>query len=268
MVFSTRTPRSAELEAVSIIIPTCDDAVELSRCLSYLSGSDCEIIVVDCGADGETRAVAEIAGCHFVRSPHRHRARQMNLGASVASGSFLLFLHADTRLPSGWLEKVRSAMKDRRNAGGAFARKYESSSIFLGITCWLAKWRSRFFGWYLGDQTIFVRRAVFEVLNGYQDYSVFEDLDFSRRLRASGRSLTLLPAVISSARRFERRGPFVTTLADLLLTFRYLAGADPNLLAKAGTGPLGQHAGLLLRNINRVRKMASWLNMRSRVLYP
>jgi len=268
MLFSACAGVSSEFDAVSIIIPTCDDATELSRCLKDLRGLDCEIIVVDCGADAETRCVAEIAGCHLVLSVHRHRARQMNLGAAVASGNCLLFLHADTRLPPGWLEKVRNAMKDRRNVGGAFARKYESSSVFLRTTCWLAKWRSRIFGWYLGDQTIFVRRAVFEALNGYQDFSVFEDLDFSRRLRASGRSLTLFPGVVSSARRFDHRGPFATTMADLLLTLRYLAGADPNLLAKKRSAPLRQDLGLFLRNIGRVRKIAGWIYMRSRVSHP
>lgn len=260
MAFSTHAPGSTELDTVSIIIPTCDDAVELSCCLSHLYGSNCEIIVVDCGADGETASVAENAGCHVVRSPHRHRARQMNRGASVASGGCLLFLHADTRLPAGWLRSLRSVMKDRRTVGGAFARKYQSRSIFLAVTCWLAKWRSRFFGWHLGDQTIFVRREVFDSLDGYQDFSLFEDLDFSRRMRAFGRSVTLVPAVMSSARRFEPRGPFVTTLADVHLTLRYWAGADPNLLAKWRASG---HQGLFLRNMRRARKIAGWLHARS-----
>jgi rSAM/selenodomain-associated transferase 2 len=255
MAFPVSAVESSEVGAVSIIIPTCEDAVELSRCLSELGGLGCEIIVVDCGADAETRRVAEIAGCQVVRSAHRHRARQMNLGATVASGTYFLFLHADTRLPAGWLEKVTNAMKDQRNVGGAFARKYQSPSVFLKSTCWLAKWRSRFFGWYLGDQTIFVRREVFEVLNGYQDFSVFEDLDFSRRLRASGRSLTLFPPVVSSARRFDDRGPFATTMADFYLTLRYLVGADPNSLGKKKHGLRGHDSGLLFRNINRLRKI-------------
>jgi hypothetical protein len=49
----------------------------------------------------------------------------------------------------------------------------------------------------------------------------------------TGRLVTLKPDVISSARRFESRGKVVTTLSDFWLTCRYLAGGNPNALAKA-----------------------------------
>ncbi|MGH8165156.1 MAG: hypothetical protein ACREP1_12565, partial [Rhodanobacteraceae bacterium] len=105
-------------------------------------------------------------------------------------------------------------------------------SLTLALTSRLAELRNRLFGWHLGDQALFVRRDVFEQLGGYRDIPIFEDLDFSRRLRAAGRIITLRPPVVSSARRFEARGPFRTTLDDLRLSRRYLAGADPNELCQ------------------------------------
>lgn len=247
MVSDTRSPESRTSGSVSVIIPTCDDAAELARCLRQLRPAEDEVIVVDASSDDATKAVAESAGCQVIRSRHRHRARQMNLGASVATGAIFLFLHADTNLPLGAIEKIRAVMKDPDVVGGAFARKYKSRSLFLAITCWLAKWRGRFFGWYLGDQAIFVRREGFDALHGYSDFSLFEDLDFSRRMRGLGKTVSLLPTVVSSARRFERRGPFATTLDDVNLTRRYLAGADPNLLASQRVDLRGERGGLFLR---------------------
>jgi len=88
-------------------------------------------------------------------------------------------------------------------------------------------------GWFLGDQAIFARRETFEKLGGFRDLELFEDLDFSMRMRQTGRVLTLSPPVISSSRRFMDRGPVLTTLLDAWLTCRYLTGTDPIALASA-----------------------------------
>lgn len=152
----------------------------------------------------------------------------MNLGAANAQGAILLFLHADTWLPQNALEKIVEAIGRRGAAGGGFARRYRSGSVTLAITSRLAGLRNRFFGWHLGDQALFVRRDLFEKLGGFREIPTFEDLDFSRRLGAIGRTITLTPPVSSSARRFAEKGPLRTTWNDLLLTRRYLSGADPN----------------------------------------
>jgi hypothetical protein len=51
------------------------------------------------------------------------------------------------------------------------------------------------------------------------------------RMTKTGKVTTLYPPVITSSRRFRRDGVVTTTLSDLWLTCRYLAGADPNGLA-------------------------------------
>ena len=160
----------------------------------------------------------------------------MNLGAKKSTGDILLFLHADTALLATAFEKVASALTDPHVIGGAFARRYEPASAFLNATCFLAELRSRMFGWFLGDQAMFVRRDVFERLGGFRDYDIFEDLDFARRMRREGRVVTLRPPVISSARRFQSDGALRKTLADVWVTLRYVCGADPNQLAREING--------------------------------
>jgi cellulose synthase/poly-beta-1,6-N-acetylglucosamine synthase-like glycosyltransferase len=157
----------------------------------------------------------------------------MNYGAAAARGRVLLFLHADTLLPPGALVRLLAATDRSGVVGGAFSRRYCSFSVVLAVTTRLASLRNRLLGWHLGDQALFVRREVFEKLGGYRDLAVFEDLDFSRRLRRFGKTVTLTPPVYSSARRFAQLGPLRTTWHDLKLTFRYLSGKDLNDSAQA-----------------------------------
>jgi hypothetical protein len=58
----------------------------------------------------------------------------------------------------------------------------------------------------------------------FGESEIFEDLDFSQRMKRAGRVVTLRPPVVSSARRFSSRGPVHTTLADFWLTCRYALG--------------------------------------------
>ncbi|HEY3662527.1 MAG TPA: TIGR04283 family arsenosugar biosynthesis glycosyltransferase [Chthoniobacterales bacterium] len=218
---------------ISIVIPVTNEAGALPVCLSHIDREASEIVVVDGGSEDETLRIAEDAKCRVISLMERHRARQMNCGAARARGRILLFLHADTWLPPGALDKIRRAIDDRAALGGGFSRRYRSRSPTLALTSRLAGLRNRLFGWHLGDQAIFVRRDIFEKLDGYCDIPIFEDLDFSRRLRRRGRTVTLSPPVSSSARRFVERGPLRTTWNDLLLTRKYLLGTDPNELCQA-----------------------------------
>lgn len=221
-----------QIPEISIVIPVTDEAAALPHCLAHIDRASSEIIVVDAGSEDESREIAEAAGCRLISCPQRHRARQMNQGAAGAHGRILLFLHADTWLPRDALEKISEAVDRRGALGGGFARRYRLRSLTLALTCRLAGLRNRLFGWHLGDQALFVRRDIFEKLGGYRDIPIFEDLDFSRRLRARGRTITLTPSVSSSARRFAVKGPLRTTWEDLLLTRKYLAGVDPNELCQ------------------------------------
>ncbi|MGI8891459.1 MAG: hypothetical protein ACR2G0_11835, partial [Chthoniobacterales bacterium] len=76
-------------------------------------------------------------------------------------------------------------------------------------------------------QAMFVRASTFFELGGFVEADQFEDLDFSRRLPRTGRVVTVPSSVTSSARRFDRQGPALTTLKDLGFTVRYLVYGLP-----------------------------------------
>jgi rSAM/selenodomain-associated transferase 2 len=219
---------------ISVIIPTYNEAVALTATLDSVAENKAnkEVIVVDAGSVDRTSELAREKASRVLFSPRRQRAYQMNLGAQYACGATLLFLHADTLLPASALDCIASSLSKNRVVGGGFARRYNSNSCFLRTTCLLASLRTRWTGWFLGDQAIFVRREKFAELGGFRYLDLFEDLDFSRRMAKVGQVVTLLPPVISSSRRFKVHGEVLTTLSDLWLTCCYLAGVNQNTLAK------------------------------------
>ena len=212
---------------ISVIIHAWNEEQTLARTISSVRSGRAfhEIILVDGGSSDNTSAVAMSLGVQTVTSHVRQRAAQLNLGAEQSNGKILLFLHADTVLPPAALDRIEAALQ-KPFVGGGFARRFDSPSLFLKCTGLLAELRNRSIGWFLGDQAIFVRRPVFTRLGGFRLMDRFEDLDFSRRAGRLGPLMTLRPPVLTSARRFEREGPFRRTVRDFFLTMRYLQG-DP-----------------------------------------
>lgn len=210
-------------ENVSIIIPVWRDAPALSKTLENLKarGLTGNTMVVLGEDDPASIAEAETARARWIRGPKRGRGAQMNAGADASSGDILLFLHADTILPNGACAAIRRAIREGV-VGGAFSRRFTPDHAFLRLTCRLADLRGGLYGWFLGDQAIFIRRDTFERLGGYRDWESFEDLDLSRRMKRLGPTRLLHPPVLSSARRFKLRGAVRQTFHDLRLTLAYL----------------------------------------------
>jgi len=201
---------------VSVIIPAVNESQHMAAAARSATADGAEVIVVDGGSTDATPALAAEAGARVIASP-RGRAAQQNRGAAVASGEVLLFLHADTRLPRGYVDHVFDACGDPRVVGGAFEFATDWRHPAMSVLAGLVRLRSRAMGLPYGDQGLWVRRAVFERLGGFADLAVAEDLDFVRRLKRCGRIVVAAAPAVTSARRWRQQGVLRTTLANQLI---------------------------------------------------
>ncbi len=218
---------------LSIVVPTWNEASELPGLLESLQAvksSGAEVIVVDGGSTDGTIAIAEGAGCPTVRA-RKGRAGQMNAGAGRATGRTLLFLHADTRLPSDALEAIAAALADGRNVWGRFDVRFEAKRPTLRMVAWMMNGRSRLTGIATGDQAMFATRTAFEAAGGFPAQPLMEDVEMSRRLLRISPPACLRQCVTTSARRWESRGVWRTVLLMWRLRFDYWRGVPAQALA-------------------------------------
>jgi rSAM/selenodomain-associated transferase 2 len=221
----------SDLEKVSIIIPALNEEESIGSTIAWATAENpLEVLVVDGGSTDKTAEAARAAGTAIVRSGPG-RARQLNAGASKASGNVLLFLHADTRLPRGYRSSVATAFKDPATAAGAFRFSIEErfrGSKFIEFT---ANLRSRWLQMPYGDQGLFLRRSLFEELGGFADLPIMEDYELVRRLRRRGRVITLRDSAMTSGRRWRQLGLWRTTLINTWMVLGYHLGTPVEKLA-------------------------------------
>jgi rSAM/selenodomain-associated transferase 2 len=217
---------------VAVIVPVLDEMQELPALAGDLARlrHRAEIVVVDGGSRDGTRAALERLAVTVVDAP-RGRARQMNAGARATTAPILLFLHADTRLPDGAVDAVAAAI-DGGAAGGCFRLRIDSPDPRLAVAAHIINWRARLWSSASGDQALFVRRDIFDRLDGYRELALCEDLDFVARVRRLGRFTVVDDAVVTSARRWHGQGVARTIVLMWTLRLGFHLGVSPNLLAR------------------------------------
>ena len=218
---------------ISIIVPMLDEAAGLPAALAALRAArdaDCEVILVDGGSSDDSVAIACAAGFSPLIGP-RGRARQMNAGATSSRAEVLLFLHADTRLPDDAVALIEHALASGRHRWGRFDVRIAGRPWMLRVIARLMNLRSRLTGIATGDQAIFVTRAAFTAVGGFPDQPLMEDIEVSRRLGKLSRPACIRTPVITSGRRWERRGLWRTMLLMWRLRWAYWRGVPAAELA-------------------------------------
>lgn len=224
---------------VSVIIPTLNEATEISACIesARVAGAS-EVIVADGGSVDETLAVARQDADNVLSTP-AGRAAQQNAGAAHATGDVLLFLHADNRLSSDCMAQIAAVVDEHgQDICGGFCQCIDDDD-------WKYRWvehgnaaRASRLGWVYGDQAIFVSRDWFRSLGGFPNWPIMEDVEMMRRLKKSAMSNNanapnplLLPGpVYVNPRRWHQSGLVRQTVRNWTMLLAWRCGISPETL--------------------------------------
>lgn len=217
---------------ISVIIPVLNEEENIVAAIrSVLSEPGVEVVVSDGGSSDATLKIAEgFREVKIVRTSRPSRGLQMDEGSRVATGDVLLFLHADTLLPSNWSEAIKKCFYGKAAVAGAFTFSIASKGISFRIIEFFSSLRARLLTLPFGDQAIFVRKEAFFKAGGFMGLPLMEDVDIIGRLKTLGKVCILKETVSASPRRWIKKGAAMNTFKNWFVFALYLAGVSPERL--------------------------------------
>ena len=220
----------------SLIIPVLDETALINTTIEHLhnleENDELEIIVVDGDPEGKTLSAITHDDVRK-RISSMGRGKQMNEGAAIASGGILLFLHADTALPPDALKLIAAAMQKTTYVAGAFDLGIKSERSVFRVIEYAASLRSRITRIPFGDQAVFIRKEYFDVIGGFKEIPIMEDVEIMQRIKKRGDKIVILPQkTFTSSRRWEAEGILYGTLRNWVLQILYFFGISPRKLSR------------------------------------
>jgi hypothetical protein len=141
------------------------------------------------------------------------------------------FLHADSYPPAGFTEDITEAVRAGYGSG-CYRLSFDRSHWFLRANCWFTRFNVdavRF-----GDQSLFVRRDVFEKAGRFrEDLVVMEDQEIIGRIRKYTRFKVFPRSVTTSARKYLQNGIYRLQGVFFVIYFMYQLGFSQEQLVRA-----------------------------------
>lgn len=215
---------------ITVIIPVFNEQKALPETLNALrkQPGEFETIAVDGGSSDRTLEILSLYPWIKVISASKGRAQQMNAGARIATGEWLLFLHADTLLPDGALARLRKWHDRQDIEAGGFWHRFSGDRTSLRLISWIDNLRCRHSRIIFGDQAMFVRRRLFMTLGGFSEQATMEDVEFCERLTLVTEPRLVPDPVITSSRKFEQMGIWRSFLRVAVILLRHQFGLTVN----------------------------------------
>jgi len=204
---------------ISLVIPAHNEESYIGSCIEHAirnsKGKLHEIIVVDNASTDKTREVAESKGVKVVYEGKKGTNAARERGLKEATGDFVAFFDADTRMPDFWLEKAEEVFAARPKAvclSGPY--RYYDGSMWENMimnTLWYltAPLMYRIVGYMVLGGNFIVKREALLGIGGFDTSIGFygDDTDIARSLSAAGKVVFRMDFFIySSSRRLRKEG--------------------------------------------------------------
>lgn len=220
---------------LSVVAPTLNAAAGMAPLLAQLARGSAaglvrELVISDGGSGDDIAALAEGVGARFLTGAPG-RGGQLRRGAEAADGDWLLFLHADSRLPEGWIGAVERHIEEAPDQAAVFRLAFDDQSF---AARWVAGWanlRTRLFALPYGDQGLLISRPLYDAVGGFADIPLMEDVAIVRAL--GRRRIARLPqALTTSAVKYQREGWLKRGWKNWRCVGLYFAGVDPDKIVE------------------------------------
>ncbi len=197
---------------ISFVIPARNERALIGATIDALHvaaracGVEHEIVVADDASTDDTADIARRHGARVVSVDVRQIAAARNAGARAARGSTLVFVDADTLVPTKTLAAALAALEGGAVGGGAridveedapphVRRAVRAGSLVLALCRWAA------------GCFVFARRDAFEAVGGFDErYYASEEIHLSRALKKQGRFVIVREACVTSSRKLRLFG--------------------------------------------------------------
>ncbi len=197
---------------VSVVVPALNEAFLLPRLLTALAAQTLppdEVVVADAGSDDDTVSLARRAGALVVSGGLPAVGR--NAGARVTTGDLVLFLDADVRPGTDFLERAVDEFLDRNlDAATAPLLPFDGEVDVRLVYAVIA--HALQFGLHVRPHAvgacILVRRTLHDRLGGFDEtLALGEDHDYAQRAARAGQFGVLRSVRIpTSMRRIRHLG--------------------------------------------------------------
>ncbi len=226
---------------LSVMIPCLNESARLPLLLADLRRSELalEILLADGGSSDATAQIAGLVGAHLIGVHPAGRGRQLRAAAARARGDWLLFLHADSRLPQQWSAWLTTLLQgssadasawyfDLRISPSTPARRLLERAVGL---------RSRWLQRPYGDQGLLLHRGLYELCGGFAELPLMEDLELVERLSRIAELRRIGLPLTTDGRRWQQDGVLRRSWRNARLRRRWRQGESAAQLAKAYYGP-------------------------------
>ena len=207
------------LVKISIVVPAFNEERLLGDSLAQIKvaakafeplGWETELIVCDNNSTDRTAHIARDAGATVVFEPVNQIARARNCGAAATTGSWLIFVDADSQPSPGLFSDVAAQITTGKCLAGGSTVKMDAEKISGKVVVWTWNFISRTFKMLAGS-FIFCEAEAFRKIGGFNEKMfAAEELDLTTRLKKLARETSRQVIVLS-------RHPLLTSARKLHL---------------------------------------------------
>ncbi|KKT42141.1 MAG: family 2 glycosyl transferase [Candidatus Giovannonibacteria bacterium GW2011_GWA2_44_13b] len=210
---------------ISLIIPAYNEEKYIGACLEAAiknsHGAFHEIIVVDNASTDKTAEIAgKFPGVKVVKESRKGLTRARQRGLKEATGDFLAYIDADTKMPEGWAEKAEKIFSKNSNIVSVSGPYRYYDSAFMNIimrSIWAvsAPIMYRITGYMILGGNFIAKKDALLRAGGFNENVEFygEDTDIAKTLSRQGKLVFRMDFYMpTSSRRLQAEGVIRTNI--------------------------------------------------------